>query len=184
MSSYESKGCTLRTGETVTLRSATPADAAAILEFVAEVLSSADHVVTQADEFRLSDEEEAKWIQDHSDAPGHLCLLACCGDTVVGLLTVEAGNRRRIAHCGTMAVSIRSTWRRNGIGTLLIRACLEWAHQNAQIEKVCLAVLATNTAALELYRRLGFIEEGRQFREIRFGPGSYVDEILMYRWVK
>jgi RimJ/RimL family protein N-acetyltransferase len=47
-----------------------------------------------------------------------------------------------------------------------------------------LAVFATNARAIGLYRKLGFVEEGRRPREVKFGADQYVDDILMYRFVK
>jgi ribosomal protein S18 acetylase RimI-like enzyme len=37
--------------------------------------------------------------------------------------------------------------------------------------------------AMGLYRKLGFVEEGRRPRELKLGPEHYIDEILMYRFV-
>ena len=37
---------------------------------------------------------------------------------------------------------------------------------------------------IRLYRRLGFVEEGRRAEEIKIGPNRYVDEVLMGRFVK
>jgi RimJ/RimL family protein N-acetyltransferase len=51
------------------------------------------------------------------------------------------------------------------------------------IEKIGLSVFATNLDAIRLYKRLGFVEEGRQPREIKLGPGEYADNVLMYRFV-
>jgi RimJ/RimL family protein N-acetyltransferase len=70
-----------------------------------------------------------------------------------------------------------------GMGTLLLQALIDWAEAHPAIEKLSLAVLATNTAAIGLYRRFGFIEEGRRPREVKLGPDEYVNDVLMYRFV-
>ncbi len=36
--------------------------------------------------------------------------------------------------------------------------------------------------AIDLYRRLGFVEEGRRAKGIKIEPEQYVDEVLMGRW--
>jgi RimJ/RimL family protein N-acetyltransferase len=51
------------------------------------------------------------------------------------------------------------------------------------VRKVGLAVLASNAPAIQLYERYGFIEEGRRRDEVRNDDGSYVDDILMRRFV-
>jgi putative acetyltransferase len=45
-----------------------------------------------------------------------------------------------------------------------------------------LSVYPDNTAAVALYRKFGFVEEGRLARQSRKSYG-YEDEILMARWL-
>jgi RimJ/RimL family protein N-acetyltransferase len=49
---------------------------------------------------------------------------------------------------------------------------------------VSLAVLATNERAIAVYKKLGFVEEGRRIKEIKIGPSQYIDDVLMYKMVK
>ena len=44
-------------------------------------------------------------------------------------------------------------------------------------------MFADNTRAVELYRRLGFEEEGRRVREYKLADGTYRDDLLLYRTV-
>jgi RimJ/RimL family protein N-acetyltransferase len=45
--------------------------------------------------------------------------------------------------------------------------------------KLGLRVLSTNQHAIGLYRRHGFVEEGRLRDEIRLPDGSYADDVWM-----
>jgi ribosomal protein S18 acetylase RimI-like enzyme len=56
-----------------------------------------------------------------------------------------------------------------------------WARRSG-VEKIVLSVYPHNTAAIALYRRFGFVEEGRLARHSRKSYG-YEDEILMAAWV-
>ena len=38
--------------------------------------------------------------------------------------------------------------------------------------------------AIALYRKNGFVEEGRRIQEVKMADGRYVDDILMYKLVK
>jgi ribosomal protein S18 acetylase RimI-like enzyme len=51
------------------------------------------------------------------------------------------------------------------------------------VERIELRVRSSNTAAIELYRKLGFAEEGRFIRRLKIGPGTYLDDIAMALWV-
>jgi RimJ/RimL family protein N-acetyltransferase len=57
---------------------------------------------------------------------------------------------------------------------------VKWARQNVQIEKVFLQVFSTNTNAINMYKTLGFVEEGRHIKAIKQSAGNYVDIIQMY----
>lgn len=63
-------------------------------------------------------------------------------------------------------------------------APIEWASAHPVIEKIGLGVFSNNAGAINLYKKLGFVEEGRRVREIKIGTDDYVDSILMYKLVK
>jgi RimJ/RimL family protein N-acetyltransferase len=170
-------------GETVTIRSPHPGDAAPLLAYVQSVAAETPYLVMETDEFNLTDEQERQWIQDHFNAPGKLALVAEVTGTLIGSLSFENGPHRRIAHRGTFGFSVAKRWRGMGIGTALLQALIDWAEENPLIEKIGLAVAANNEGAIRLYSKLGFLEEGRRPREMRMGPGQYMDDLLMCRFV-
>jgi RimJ/RimL family protein N-acetyltransferase len=47
------------------------------------------------------------------------------------------------------------------------------------VEKVELRVRATNAAAVHLYTKFGFVEEGRLRRRVKLADTGYVDDITM-----
>ncbi|EIT86185.1 hypothetical protein A374_06286 [Fictibacillus macauensis ZFHKF-1] len=111
-------------------------------------------------------------------------LVAQDGERVIGWIVFQSSSRQRLRHTGSFGMMLRKEARNKGIGTLLLQALLEWAEHHPVIEKVCLGVLATNTAAIALYTKLGFQEEGRKINEVKMRSGDYVDDVLMYRFVK
>jgi RimJ/RimL family protein N-acetyltransferase len=71
-------------------------------------------------------------------------------------------------------------WRGRGLGAALLDAAIEWASA-AGAHKMALEVWPHNTAAIELYRRAGFEEEGRKRRHYRRRSGELWDACLMGR---
>jgi putative acetyltransferase len=72
-------------------------------------------------------------------------------------------------------------WRGRGIGAALMAEALRWARW-AGVQKLELSVYPGNAAAIALYRRFGFVEEGTLVRHSMKSYG-YEDELLMGLWV-
>lgn len=183
MSSITPKTITTPSGQTVTIRSPEPDDAVQLIAFVHSVLAESPFLGLEPDEFDRTEDQERQWIQEHIDGPGKLVVLAEIPGEVIGCLGFENGSCRRVAHRGILAISVRENWRGQGIGTVMLQELIDWAEANPLIEKVGLSVFATNVDAIRLYKRLGFVEEGCQPREIKLGTGEYTDHVLMYRFV-
>jgi RimJ/RimL family protein N-acetyltransferase len=173
----------LKQGGSFLVRSATLGDAGVLIEHAKAVLAEGLFGVSQADEFTFTLEQERDWIRQHNESPGDLVLVGEVSGSVVALLFFESGPRKRQAHRGSLHMSVERAWRGKGVGEGLLHALMDWAKENPLIEKVGLSVLSSNTRAIGLYKKLGFIEEGKRPREIKMGPGEYVDEILMFRFV-
>lgn len=166
------------------MRTAEPDQAAEVLGFLQAVAAETTFLLTEPDEFAMSQEDERRWIQTHLEDPGKLALWAEQAGSIIGSLSFENGCRRRNAHQGSFGMAVRAAWRGVGVGTALLECLLEWAKANALIEKVGLAVFSGNLPAIALYQKFGFREEGRQLRQIKLGNHEYQDLILMYRFVK
>jgi ribosomal protein S18 acetylase RimI-like enzyme len=78
-------------------------------------------------------------------------------------------------------MAVAADRRGEGIGTALLEEGLGWA-RSAGVDKVELSVYPDNRTALALYRRFGFVEEGRLRRHSRKSYGDE-DEILMGVWI-
>lgn len=70
-----------------------------------------------------------------------------------------------------------------GLSKLLIENLLKWAKYNPYIEKISLGVFSTNERAIALYKKMGFVEEGRKINEIKLHDNEYIDDVLMYKMV-
>ena len=173
----------LASEQLLTIRSARPEDAPALLAHGLAVVSEGEFLLIQPDEFTFTEDQERDWIRLYTEDPGRLLIVAEVSGCLAGVLFFECSPRKRLAHRGTLHMSVGREWRGQSIGTALLQTLIDWAVQHPSIEKLSLGVFTTNEAAIRLYRKLGFVEEGRQPREIRLAPGRYVDQVLMYRFV-
>lgn len=184
MAEFGAQKFKVKSGAEVAVRSAAKKDAPALLEMVQGIFREEIYSLTSAAEFKMTIEEEEKWIESKLKNPNHLLLLAEMNSRIVGSLDFSNGNRLRIAHTGEFGMSVDKSVRDQGIGTLLLQALFDWVAQHKTIEKIGLNVHANNERAIALYKKMGFEVEGLRKRDLKYGDNNYVDTIVMGKFVK
>ena len=96
---------------------------------------------------------------------------------VVGWCDILRNEHEGTRHCGHLGMGILPDYRGMKIGTRLISETIADAISKG-ITRIDLEVFASNTRAIALYRKMGFIEEGRK-RRVRFLDGEYDDNVVM-----
>lgn len=174
-----------KNGVRYTIRNPRAEDAEGIISLAKTVASELKFQVSEADEFSMTIEDEISWLSKINKAESDLALVAVVGEQIIGFLDFHCnGRRRRLKHTGAFGMSVLKEYRDQKIGSTLIEVLLGWAQSSKDIEKVSLAVLSTNERAIAVYKKLGFIEEGKRVKEVKLSPGNYVDDVLMYKFVK
>ena len=101
-------------------------------------------------------------------------LVACTAGEVVGLIfVVESG-----FGFGEIGMMVAGDRRGRGVGSALVAAAIEWGRENG-LHKLTLSVFPHNEAAIRLYRKFGFVEEGRREKQLRRASGEIWDLIEM-----
>ena len=84
---------------------------------------------------------------------------------------------KKLRHTAILSIAVLKEHRRFGLGEKMMNSGIEWCRSRG-IEKLNLEVFSTNTGAIELYRKLGFREEGRKIRQFKIFD-EYTDDVLM-----
>jgi len=101
-------------------------------------------------------------------------LVAVDGGEIIGSLHVDASQHG----FGEIGMAVSREWRGRGVGSALLAAAIEWARER-NLHKLSLSVFAHNAAAIALYRKFGFVEEGRRVKHYRRASGELWDAIEM-----
>jgi len=101
-------------------------------------------------------------------------LVAAAGDERVGLLFFEPS----WFGVGELGMLVAADWRGRGVGTALVAAAIDRARANG-LHKLSLSVFPHNMAAIALYQKFGFVEEGRRVRHMRRANGELWDLVEM-----
>jgi L-phenylalanine/L-methionine N-acetyltransferase len=107
-------------------------------------------------------------------------LVAELDGRVVGYagLHLRDGKRR---HSAWLGIAVHDEFAGRGAGQLLMKGLLDLADQWIGLVRVDLEANAENERAIAMYRRFGFIEEGRQ-KKAYFTDGTFCDAVLMARF--
>lgn len=164
--------------EGVTIRPARPRDADRFLALYRDIVAE-DRFLRVERVLRSARETRRRFR--HSRTEHEAFLLAVEGERIVGWISIAREPFPVIRHVATFGMAVAEDRRGRGIGAALLAGALRWA-RSVGVEKVELSVFPENRAALILYRRFGFVEEGRLRRHSRKSYGD-VDEILMGIWL-
>jgi diamine N-acetyltransferase len=77
-----------------------------------------------------------------------------------------------------IGADLHEDYRGKGFGYLAYKEYIDFLFNNIDLHKISLEVLETNGIAMRLYKKLGFVEEGRKREEIKKG-GLYFDSVIM-----
>lgn len=101
-------------------------------------------------------------------------LVAEVAGAIVGSIHVQPSKHGY----GEIGMAVQSDWRGRGVGTALMVAAIDWARDHG-LHKLSLSVFAHNDAAIALYRKFGFVQEGRRISHYRRQSGEIWDGIDM-----
>lgn len=102
---------------------------------------------------------------------------AMLNDTVIGWCDITRRKRDVFSHTGSLGMGILKPQRGKGIGSMMMEEVIRQAW-DLGMEKICLEVYSHNTAGIALYKKFGFIEEGKKIKEVKM-DGKYFDNIVM-----
>ena len=98
-------------------------------------------------------------------------------DDVVGWCDIIRHRMEGFRHASRMGMGVLPAYRGAGLGRRLLTETLD-AARALSIERVELEVFASNTAAIALYEKLGFVVEGHKTRARKI-DGTYDDDVIM-----
>lgn len=150
------------------------------LEHIAGFREALGSVARERDYLAQIDAPSIEWTTEFvikNVAKGHAQFVAVENGAVIGWCDITPGTRPGFTHSGSVGMGVIKDWRHQGLGKALLKACIQKSFENG-LTRLELEVYTDNSAAVALYRNLGFIEEGLK-RRARFLDGHYQDLLIM-----
>jgi ribosomal protein S18 acetylase RimI-like enzyme len=161
-------------------RPATPDDKHKILALYREVTSLSGGLVREVHE--ITEEYVDKFLMN-SLANGIIFVVDDddMDDRLIGEIHSYRPGLNALSHVFEhLTIAVHPSFQRKGIGRRLFTALLDKVRSDhPEVLRVELIAKESNHTALNLYRSLGFLEEGRMAKRIKRPDGSFEDDVLM-----
>lgn len=170
---------TLRNGEKCCLRNGTESDGQAVLDNFNLTHGETDYLCTYPDETNFDAAQESRFLKEKTESENEIEIIAEAGGAVVGTAGIEAAGRRyKTRHRAELGVSVAREYWGLGIGRALTEACIESAKAAGYVQ-LELSVVSENLRAIALYKKLGFVEYGRNPKGFRSRTSGFQELVYM-----
>ncbi|MBE6742049.1 MAG: GNAT family N-acetyltransferase [Ruminococcaceae bacterium] len=161
------------------LRNGVYSDGEIVLELFKKTHSQTDFLLSYPDEVKFTVEEESDYLQKKTESEGEIEILAELDGVITGSAGIErVGIHEKLAHRCDFGVSVDKEYWGFGIGKALLEACIECA-KKAGYAQMELEVVADNERAVQMYKKAGFVEYGRNPRDFKSRLTGYQEVIYM-----
>src|SRR5659263_647275 len=110
--------------------------------------------------------------------PNILLIVGTVNGTIISAAQIHSPARKKITHNSEVAISVRKEYWGKGVGTAIMGELIRYARERGTIRNISLGVKASNSNAISLYEKYGFVKTGVH-KDYFNVDGNYDDEILM-----
>ena len=160
----------------VTIRDAKANDGGAIAQAQRDVAQTPGILVARPAElhttrivdqiFQLTANSRAKYIVAESSG------------NIVGHGWLDPSPYEALNHIVRLTLVTHPGFERQGIGQQMLTALLDWAKAGTTVHRIEALTRVTNTAAISLWQKNGFVQEGRLRDRIRLPNGTWLDDLV------
>ncbi|WP_026668385.1 GNAT family N-acetyltransferase [Butyrivibrio sp. AE2005] len=170
---------TLKNGREALLRNGEYADGEAVFVNFNETHAETDYLLSYPDENSFDAQQEAEFLKEKTESPNEIEIVAVVDGVVAGTAGIEAvGAKYKLKHRAELGIAILKEYWGLGLGKALMEACIECAKE-AGYTQLELNAVAENERAVALYKKMGFVEYGRNPRGFNSRVSGYQEVVYM-----
>lgn len=124
----------------------------------------------------ISEQEHASWLHSLQGNQRQEVFVAVDAGQALGVVSLNAINAQQ--KTADWAFYLDSERQGKGLGSLMEFWLLDYAFNEAGLEKLNCEVLASNTAVIRLHLKFGFVEEGLRRQNV-LKDGQRIDVVLL-----
>lgn len=159
------------------IRKATAEDAENMITYLNMVGGESDNLLHGLSEFRVPVERVRSFIEAMNSSEKSIVLVGVIDGMIVSRAVLETYGNRRIAHRGSLSISVKQEYWHQGIATKMISEVIDFARR-ADLKVIEPEVLTENENAVSLYKKMGFEIMGT-YQKFYCINGDYKDAYYM-----
>ena len=169
----------LKDGRECCLRNGTENDAQEVLDVFNLTHAETDYLLSYPDENSFTVEQEGAFLKAKTESSNEIEIIAVVDGKIAGTAGIDAvGNKYKIKHRAEFGIGIAKEFWGLGLGRALTEACIECAKE-AGYTQLELDVVSDNASAISLYKKIGFVEYGRNPKGFNSRISGYQELIHM-----
>lgn len=153
-------------------------DAKEMLNYLKSVGSETDFLLFGNEGVDLTLEQEAQFLDSMNQTTHSRMYIAKDASKIVATAHIQGKTKIRTRHKAVIGISVLKDYWGQGIGSILMNKLIDFAKSNNHIEIIYLEVISTNTRAINLYKKFGFITYATDGSSTKVG-NQYFDNLLM-----
>ncbi|WP_163100440.1 GNAT family N-acetyltransferase [Peribacillus alkalitolerans] len=168
----------MKNGKVVIIQEATKSEAQSMMDYYNLVGGETDFLSFGKNGYVRELKEYEEYLENTRKEENSIILVAKIDDEIVSIASINSSQKARTKHVGTLGIVVAEQYCGFGLGRILMAELIEWARNNGVTKKVSLVTREDNIRAIELYKKLGFVEEGL-LKEDTYINGVYYNTLLM-----
>jgi len=168
----------LKDGKEIIIREAEREDAEQMINFYNIVGGETDFLSFGKGDFKKNLPEYQNYIEDIKKELNSIILLAVIENKIIGIATINSNQKTRTRHVGVLGIVIEKRYWGLGLGKKLMDFLINWAKTNNITKKITLLTNENNKTAQDLYKKVGFMEEGL-LKNDNYINGVYFNTVIM-----
>ena len=163
-----------------TIREAVPEDAASYNAHRRRIADEPNNGITyHVGEYNHTVDDDLQRVITAQESDNRVIFVAVNeSKQVIGVCSGFSPDKLSTRHRAGVGIDVNKDYRRQGIGTALMKDIIVWADANPDVHRLELEVFTPNIRALQLYLKLGFVIEGTRHKAYR-KHGQFIDAYMM-----
>ncbi len=178
MAQFPTRTVTLKNGKDLVIRSPKIDDVQPILDYINQVSTESENLSFGEGEAPFTKEGEIKYITSLQTDPHKIMALGEIMGELIAVSDISGPTLPRLKHFGELGLSVMKKYWNIGVGKALLEYLIDWAKTDGDLKKINLQVKESNDSGIYLYKKLGFVEEGKLSRGMYIN-GKFYNIICM-----